>query len=363
MSDNLSSPVQRSLNGSKRVSVVIPCYNEQEVLPLLIDRLTGVLATWPFEVEVVFVDDGSTDATWRLLTEYQCKDARFKIIRLARNFGHQLALWEGLQHAGGDLVAVLDADLQDPPESLRAFFKKWEQGFDVIYGVRCKRKEAWYKRLAYYSFYRILNSLAEFDLPLDAGDFCLMDRQVVDTILRSPEQQPYIRGIRAWAGFSQTAVEYERAARAAGEVKYTFRKLLQLACNGIFSSSIKPLRLTTYLGLLVSSVSFLGALFTLVQRLLASYFEDMGLAPVSGYATIVIAMLFLGGVQLICLGILGEYVGRIYENVKARPRTVVWQTAGFDGNSSHFPASSQPSRASMPWQYYTDASAGSKEVA
>jgi polyisoprenyl-phosphate glycosyltransferase len=333
----MNASTVRKLDPQKTVSVVIPCYNETEVLPVLFERLSAAARQWTAGLEVVLVDDGSTDDTWRLMCEFHQRDPRWKLIRLSRNFGHQVALWTGLKHATGDVVAVLDADLQDPPEILSRFFEQWERGSDVVYAVRTNRKESWLKRLAYHAFYRLMAFLAEVPIPLDSGDFCVMDRRVVNEMTRLPESEPFVRGIRAWVGFRQTGVPYERDARAGGEVKYTFRKLVGLAINGIFSFSTRPLRIATWMGLVVSLLSFLGGAFTLVQRLFAEQFARIGLAPVPGFATIVIAIFFLGGVQLICLGILGEYIGRIYENVKGRPQSVIDQTIGFDAREERRP--------------------------
>jgi len=319
----------RVLDRRTTISVVIPCYNEEDVLRLLFDRLGCAAAQWPLQYEVILVDDGSSDATWSMLAEMNRRDPRWKTVRLARNFGHQAALWAGLQHAGGDLIAVLDADLQDPPELLGEFFAAWQSGHDVIYGVRQRRKEGLLKRAAYFGFYRILSFLSEVEIPLDSGDFCVMDRRVVQAMIQIGEQEPFVRGLRAWVGFRHVGLPYERDARAAGAAKYTFRKLLALALSGIFSFSTRPLRLATYFGFAVSAVSFVGAIFTLLQRIFREQFTTIGLAPVPGYATTVIALLFLGGVQLICLGILGEYIGRIYDNVKGRPQSVVSERVGF----------------------------------
>jgi dolichol-phosphate mannosyltransferase len=322
-----SSPASRRLGGDTTISLVIPCYNEQDVLPLLFERVNAA-AKWNAEYEVILVDDGSRDSTWEVITACHRRDPRWKGVRLARNFGHQIALWTGLQQATGTVIAVLDADLQDPPEILPQFFAKWEEGYDVIYAVRAERKEGPLKRLAYYLYYRVLAFLAEIDIPLDSGDFCVLDRQVLQAILASREQVPFIRGLRAWVGFRQTALAYERDKRAAGAVKYTFRKLVQLGLNGIFSFSSRPLRLATYLGFIVSITAFVGAVITLFQRIFAQELEPIGLGPVKGFATTVIAILFLGGVQLLCLGILGEYIGRIYENVKGRPLAVLRDSVG-----------------------------------
>lgn len=325
------SEANRRLNEAK-LSLVIPCYNEEEVLPILFGRL-GVAATWPCDHEIVLIDDGSRDRTWELIREQNAKDPRWKGVRLARNFGHQIALWTGLQQASGNVIAVLDADLQDPPEILPQFLEKWQEGFDVVFAIRKKRKEGPIKRCAYYLYYRMLAFLSEIDIPLDSGDFCVMDRRALDAMLASNEQVPFIRGLRAWVGFRQIGLPFEREKRAAGNVKYTFRKLMKLGLDGIVSFSTRPLRLATYMGFIVSGTAFLGVLVTLLQRIFAEQFAQIGLKPVPGFATTVMAVLFLGGVQLLCLGILGEYVGRIYDNVKGRPLTVVSERLGLgDGN-------------------------------
>jgi dolichol-phosphate mannosyltransferase len=323
-----AEPTARPPADGTLVSVVIPCYDEEAVLPLLFERLGAAAEQWGCRYEVILVDDGSKDGTWGVMTALHERDGRWKLVRLARNFGHQTALWCGLRHAAGDVIAVLDADLQDPPEVLPKFFARWREGYDVVYAVRQKRKEGPHKRLAYFLYYRLLSFLSEIDIPLDSGDFCVIDRRVLAAMLATREQAPFVRGLRAWVGFRQTGLAYERAARAAGEVKYTFRKLVELGLNGIFSFSTRPLRLATYLGFIVSVTAFLGAVFTFFQRVFAQQFGRIGLAPVPGFATIVIAVLFLGGVQLLCLGILGEYVGRIYENVKGRPVATVSETRG-----------------------------------
>lgn len=330
------SPAPQNLSGLRRrvlgpgifVSIVIPCFNEEEMLPLLYQRLTTAAADWHLDYEVILVDDGSVDSSWSQMIQIHQSDPRWKMIGLSRNFGHQIALWAGLCAASGTIVAVLDADLQDPPSILPEFFKKWEEGYDVIYGVRTRRKEGILKRASYYLFYRLLATLAEVPIPLDTGDFCVMDGRVVRVIRESPERRPFIRGLRAWAGFKQLALPYERQGRAAGEAKYTLLKLIKLATDGILSSSIQPLRIASYLGIVVSVAAFLGAIFTLLQRIFAEQFARVGLRPVPGFATIVIALLFLGGVQLLCMGILGEYLGRVYESVRGRPPTVAARTLG-----------------------------------
>lgn len=310
------------------ISIVIPCFNEQAVLDQLQQRLTAAADSWDVPWEVIAVDDGSRDDTWERLKSIAHADSRWKLLRFARNFGHQKAVSAGIQHTSGDAVFVIDADLQDPPEDLYRFIDKWHEGYEVVYAVRRKRKENIVKKTCYFLFYRLLSKLSQTEIPLDSGDFCLMDRKVVDVLKQMPEQNRFVRGMRAWAGFRQVGLEYERHARAAGEPQYTVKKLLQLAFDGILSFSSIPLRMATYFGLIVSGCAFLGAMFTLCQRFWGDWFERIGLAPAPGFATIVISILFLGGVQLVCLGITGEYIGRIYEEVKSRPLWVVSDSVG-----------------------------------
>lgn len=312
----------------KKLSIIVPCYNEEPVLPELFRRLGSAAATWGLEYEIICVDDGSQDRTWTLLKQQHQRDARWRAVAFARNFGHQTAVSAGLFYAGGDAAVVLDADLEDPPEEISRLLEKWREGYDVVYAIRQKRKEGPLKRLCYWIFYRLMARLVSFDIPLDSGDFCLVSRRVVDTINSMPERNRFVRGLRAWSGFRQTGVTYERAARFAGAPKYTFQKLLKLATDGLFSFSTVPLRMATYLGLSVSGIAFLGALFTLAQKIFAEQFSKIGLAPSPGFPTIVISVLFLGGIQLICLGILGEYIGRIYEEVKGRPLWILRDSAG-----------------------------------
>lgn len=316
----------RAIGPDTLVSVVIPCCNEEAVLPELYRRLSAVAEAWGAPYEVILVDDGSTDRTWDLLLAFHERDSRWKCVRFGRNFGHQTALRAGLHATQGDLVAVLDADLQDPPEILDQFFRRWEAGYDVIYGVRQQRKEGVVLRAAYHAFYRILAFLAEMEVPLEAGDFSVMDRRVVEILKRMPERKPFLRGLRSWVGFRQCPLPYERKHRAAGVTKYNFKRLFGLAIDGILSSSIVPLRLATLFGALVSVVAFVGAVFTLLLRLFPGFF--WGLHAVPGTASIVICVLFIGGVQLLCLGICGEYLGRIYDNVKGRPFWTVRETVG-----------------------------------
>lgn len=312
----------------KKLSIIVPCYNEQDVLPELFSRVSSVAAAWNLDYEVICVDDGSRDRTWEMLRSKNQKDPRWRGLSFARNFGHQTAVSAGLHYAGGDAVVVIDADLEDPPEVIALFLEKWREGYDVVYGIREKRKVGWFKRLCYWTFYRIMARLVAFEIPLDTGDFCLISRRVLETINSMPERNRFVRGLRAWSGFRQIGVAYERSARFAGEPKYNFKKLVKLATDGLFSFSTIPLRVATYLGLSVSALAFVGAVFTLAQKIFAAQFTRIGLAPSPGFPTIVISVLFLGGVQLICLGILGEYIGRIYEEVKGRPLWILQDAAG-----------------------------------
>jgi dolichol-phosphate mannosyltransferase len=310
-------------------SFVIPVYNEESSLPELYRRLRAVMDELGEATEVILVNDGSRDRTLFVLRDLHEKDSRICYLSLARNFGHQVAVTAGLNFARGEAVIVMDADLQDPPEVIPRLVEKWQQGYQVVYAQRTKRhKESWLKRLPAYAFYRLLRRLAEVEIPLDTGDFCLMDRRVVAVLNTMPERNRYIRGLRSWVGWRQTAVFYERDPRFAGEVKYTFAKSLSLAVNGLVSFSRIPLRLSTYMGLLAAVVAMFMAVLVLYWRIVA---PD---SPLTGMATIMIAIFFLGAVQLVCIGILGEYIGRIYEEVKGRPLYVLSEVGGFTSERS-----------------------------
>ena len=316
-----------------KISVIIPCYNEEAVLPQLFQRLTTVAATWAMDYEIICVDDGSRDRTWEILKLQNGKDPRWRCLSFARNFGHQVAVSAGLYHATGDAVVIIDADLQDPPEQISRLLEKWHEGYQVVYAVRTKRNDALLKQFLAWGFYRILSKAVPFNVPADSGDFCLLDRRVVAVLNALPERNRYLRGLRAWSGFRQVGLEFERHARAAGTPQYTFKKSFRLAMDGVFSFSTVPLRLAAYLGLIVSLGAFLGALFTLCQKIFSRQFAAIGLEPGPGFPTLVISILFLGGVQLICLGILGEYLGRIYDEVKGRPHWIIQDCAGLDAKT------------------------------
>lgn len=310
--------------GHIALSVVIPSFDEELVIQETHERLISVLERIPrSDFELVYVDDGSADATLDILRGIQDADDRVRIVSLSRNFGHQIALTAGLDHASGDVVAVIDADLQDPPEAISEMVDRWRAGADVAYGVRSMRRgERVSKRAFSHAFYRLMNRLSEVPVPLDTGDFRLMDRRVVDALLAMPEQSRYVRGMVAWTGFRQEPVHFERAPRQAGGTKYSFGKMVRLATDGILSFSVIPLRLASYLGFAASALALAGIVYALVLRLLTDVW-------VTGWTLLFIAMLFLGGVQLLVLGVIGEYLGRAYGELKRRPLYFVKETIGF----------------------------------
>lgn len=299
------------------VSLVIPIYNEEEVLPQLDERLGHLLEKLGVGCEVVFVDDGSKDRSFELLRTMIAREPRYRAVSFSRNFGHQRAITAGMDASRGKAVVVMDADLQDPPEVIVEMLAKWREGYDVVYGRRRSREgETWFKLLSAKLFYRLFAAMIPIEVPLDAGDFRLMSRRVIVAMHELRETHRFVRGLVSWVGFKQTAVEYDRAARAAGETKYPLRKMLAFAFDGIASFSILPLRLATYLGLLVGAASVLYA----ITAVIAHFGFD---ATVPGWTTTVVLMSALSSVQLIVIGVLGEYVGRIYEEVKGRPLYVV----------------------------------------
>jgi glycosyltransferase involved in cell wall biosynthesis len=307
------------------LSVVIPCYNEEEVIGVTMKRLKAFcLELQNLDVELIFVDDGSCDCTRELLKGYASDDSRIKIIGFARNFGHQIAVTAGIDAANGDAVVLIDADLQDPPEVVHQMIAKWREGFDVVYGTRTERPgESSFKLATAHGFYRLLNKLSDVPIPLDAGDFRLMSRHVVDTLRAMPERDRFVRGMVSWVGFKQTALPYRRAERFAGESKYPLRKMLRFAIDGIFSFSTKPLQMSIAMGMVSGFLALLGIAYALFLRLFTNVW-------VEGWTALMIAVLFIGGVQLISVGILGEYVGKIYSEIKNRPLYIVQEYIGFD---------------------------------
>jgi glycosyltransferase involved in cell wall biosynthesis len=304
--------------GEPLLSVVIPIYNEQATLSELYRRLTHVLSENLAEraYEIVFVNDGSTDGSIQILSELHADDPTVKVVNLSRNFGHQAALTAGLDYAKGDAVICMDGDVQDPPEIIPTLVERWRDGNDVVYAVRKLRKEGFIKRGCYAAFYRLLRRLSMVSIPLDAGDFALMDRRVVDCLKALPERSRFIRGLRTWVGFRQAGVEYEREKRFAGVPKYTWSKLVHLAVSGLLSFSALPLRMATAVGFMISLCSLLGIIVALYLKL----FTDLA---IPGWTATVIPILVLGGIQLLSIGILGEYIAQIFDEVKRRPLYLV----------------------------------------
>jgi dolichol-phosphate mannosyltransferase len=298
------------------LSVVVPLFNEQENVAELYRRLVTALDALWLGYELVLVDDGSSDRTAVLLDELRRRDPRVAPLHLSRNFGHQPAISAGLARARGQAVIVMDGDLQDPPEVLGRFIERWREGYEVVYAVRTERRENFLKRAGYFLFYRLLRAVSELDIPLDSGDFCLMDRKVVDVINHLPERMRFVRGLRAFVGFRQVGMPYPRAAREAGKPKYTFPALARLAIDGLVSFSAAPLHLVTYLGLLSAGLAVLFLVW-----LLADAWRHEAAPP--GWASVVVVVLFMSAVQLLSLGIVGAYVRRIFLEVKGRPTYIV----------------------------------------
>jgi glycosyltransferase involved in cell wall biosynthesis len=312
------------MNDTPKYSLVIPIYNEEENLAELYRRISAVMDRMDGPVELILINDGSRDRSLELLRNLHEQDSRISYLSFARNFGHQIAVTAGLNFSTGQVVVIMDGDLQDPPELIIDMVEQWQQGYQVVYAQRTQRRqESWFKRLPAYMYYRILRHLADVDIPIDTGDFCLMDRCVVNVLNAMPERNRYIRGLRAWIGFKQTAVKFERDPRFAGEVKYTFRQSLSLAMNGLVSFSKVPLRLSIYMGLFAAFVSVLMAFLILYWRI---FYPSSAL---TGLTIVMMAIFFLGAVQLVSIGILGQYIGRIYEEVKGRPLYTLAEVAGF----------------------------------
>ncbi len=302
----------------KLISIVVPAYNEEQVLPLFHARINEVLAPLAeYDWEIVFVNDGSTDATQQLIEELQEQDTRISSVNLSRNFGKEPAMTAGLEHALGDAVIVIDADLQDPPELIVQFLQAWEEGFDIAYARRTHRDgETWLKKATATRFYRVMGKLSNVQIPADTGDYRLMSRRTVDALLKLREHHRFMKGLFAWIGFPAKPIDYRRDARAAGTTKFNYWKLWNFALEGITSFTIAPLKVSTYLGVLISLCAFFAGTWILFRTLLWGN-------PVAGYPTLIVTILFLGGVQLLFIGILGEYLGRIYNETKGRPLYLV----------------------------------------
>jgi polyisoprenyl-phosphate glycosyltransferase len=311
--DNDTVLYSRAMSEEPEISVVVPCFNEQEGINACHDRLTSVLASLREPYEIIYVDDGSTDQTAHLLSQLERRDKHVVVLRLSRNFGHQQAVTAGLDASSGSATVIIDSDLQDPPELIPEMVALWRQGYQVVYGVRSTREgETFFKLWTARLFYRIINRLSDVAIPLDTGDFRLLDRCVVDALGRMPERHRLLRAMSGWIGFNQIGIPYKRAPRYAGRTKYPLRRMLGLATDGIVSFSVVPLRLVTLTGFVSAGLAFLGIVYSLCVRLFTHSW-------VRGWAISFIGMLFMAGVQLLSLGILGEYIGRIYTESKQRP--------------------------------------------
>ena len=309
-----------------RFSIVAPCYNEEGNLNELYRRIREIMDQTGANWELVLINDGSADRTAEMMRELHTADSRVHFIDFARNFGHQIAVTAGLDYAQGEAVIIIDADLQEPPELILEMIEKWKEGYQVVYAVRRERKgESWFKLFTAKLFYRIIYRITDVNIPLDTGDFRLMDRKVVDALKHMQERHRFIRGMTSWVGFKQTGVYYTREERFAGQTKYPFRRMLKFALDAVTSFSFFPLQMATYLGFAIAALSGLGAILVIIARL----FGNPTNQPFFGQATTLVMVLFLGGVQLISLGIIGEYLGRIYDEVKGRPMYIVNEAVGF----------------------------------
>jgi dolichol-phosphate mannosyltransferase len=298
-------------------SIIAPIFNEQESLAELYRRISAIMDTTGEPWELVLVNDGSTDRSEEMIRGLARQDGRVRPVLFARNFGHQIAVTAGLDYARGQAVVIIDADLQDPPELILEMIEKWREGYEVVYAVRSGREgESWFKTFTASFFYRLIHRITDVKIPLDTGDFRLIDRKVVDVLNQMRERHRFLRGMAAWVGFKQTGITYQRAARFAGETKYPFRKMFRLAINAITGFSYFPLQVATFLGFIAAALSIIAIPVVVFLRLISSQ-------QLIGQATTLIAVLFFGGVQLICLGILGEYIGRIYDEVRGRPLYIV----------------------------------------
>lgn len=307
-----------------KYSIVVPVFNEENVLNEFYRRLTSTMNKLEENYEIIFVNDGSIDNSLNIMKKFHSYDKRVKIIDFSRNFGHQIAITAGIDYASGEAIVTIDADLQDPPKVIPKLIKKWKEDYDVVYGVRKKREgESFFKKVTASIFYKLLNSIADINIPLDAGDFRLIDRKVADNLKKTREKNRYIRGLTSWIGFKQIGVLYDREKRFAGYTKYPLSKMIKFGLDAIFSFTNLPLKIAAYFGFLVAGVSFLYLIYALILKIFMNI-------TIQGWASLIVAVLFLGGVQLMCIGIIGEYIGRIGEEVKKRPLYIIKGVIGED---------------------------------
>ncbi|MBD2532182.1 glycosyltransferase family 2 protein [Nostoc flagelliforme FACHB-838] len=314
-------------NDNVEISVVVPMYNEEPNIDYLLERLVSVLVSLKIKYEIVCVNDGSKDNTLKCLVEHHYRNSAIKVVNLSRNFGKEIALTAGIDYTAGAAVVPIDADLQDPPELIEELIVKWREGYDVVCATRRSRQgESWIKRFTAAAFYQTIGKLSNVPIPPNTGDFRLLDRRVVDALKEMPERNRFMKGLFAWVGFQQTSIIYDRPERYQGTTKWNYWRLWNFAIDGIAGFSLVPLKVWSYLGLVISLISFLYASFLVIRTLLFG-------ADIPGYASLMVAMLFLGGVQLLSLGIIGEYLGRVYDEVKGRPLYLVRDCYGFTPES------------------------------
>lgn len=319
------------------ISIIVPLYNEEESIELLYSRLCASAHAWGDEYEIIMVNDGSTDATLEKLTNIASTDQHVKIISFTRNFGHQAAITAGIRYACGDMLTIIDADLQDPPEELSRFFEKCREGYDIVYAIRTKRKENILKRGCYWLFYRALSFLADIDIPIDTGDFCVMSRKAYTTLNQLPEINRFMRGLRSWTGYRQIGIRYERGERISGQPKYDLKKLINLALDGFINFSNKPLHLIMIIGIAIGCFAFIVGVLVFFQFLTDTTVFGYNPRQARGWTSLILSILFLGGMQLVGIGILGEYIGRLFQEMKKRPPYVIDQLINFGHNNILYP--------------------------
>ncbi len=312
------------------ISIVTPVFNEELILDQFYKRVSDVFKSLDVDFEVVFIDDGSTDTSWQKLEKLHAADQRVNAVRFSRNFGYSAAMSAGLDFARGDAVVIIDSDLQDPPELIPSLIEQWKKGFDIVYAVRKRREgETFFKKITASIFYRLLRLLSQVDIPADTGDFRLVSRRVILALQSFPERVRFVRGLTSWTGFPQTGISYERESRTVGETKFKLMKMVRFAFDGITSFSSAPLSVANYLGLFATGVAF----FVLIY---AFYMHWSGAGTVPGWTSTIVCVLFLGGIQLLTLGILGEYIGRIYQEIKGRPLYLVDRALGSISHEKHY---------------------------
>lgn len=309
------------------ISIIIPIFNEEETIAELYKRIENVLKSLKFDFEIIFINDGSKDSSLKLLENLRQKDNRIKILSFSRNFGHQIAISAGIDYANGGAAIIMDGDLQDPPELIPKMLEKHQESYEIVYAKRKTRQDAFFKKFTASMFYRLINMLSDTKIPQEVGDFRLMDRKALNGLKQLKEKSRFIRGLTSWIGFKHTVIEFERDKRFAGQTNYPLNKMIKLAIDSITGFSYKPLKIATYVGFSTAMIGFLGGVYAVILKILEPT------STVLGWTTIIIAIFFMGGIQLMILGIIGEYIGRIYTETQNRPLYIIDKTIGFENNS------------------------------